>query len=293
MRRPQVAKCILALCLLWSGTWAQSDPIAKEWNRPTEPFRIIGNIYYVGSEGISSFLVTSPNGHILIDGGFEETAPQIIANIKTLGFDISQVKILLISHAHYDHAGGLAALKKASGARLMATDEEARLLRRGGRGDFQYNDELTYPAVKTDRLLQNGDYVRLGENSLQALVTPGHTKGATTFLMTLQKNGQEFPIVFASSISAPDYKLIGNERYPDIVSAFRRTFKTLERLDCSVFLTFHTGFFRMAEKRALLTDNGPNPFVDSSELKRYVNEMRGQFEKNLSSQGRTLEQNRH
>src|SRR3954451_18478402 len=134
---------------------AQADPTSRSWNQPVEPYRIVGNVYYVGASDVTSFLVTTPAGHILLDGGFVETAPRIEANIRKLGFKVEDVKILLSGHAHYDHAGGLAELKRATGAKFAASEPDAPLLARGGKGDFRFGDELTFPPVQADRILHD------------------------------------------------------------------------------------------------------------------------------------------
>src|SRR4030095_16436626 len=159
----------------------QADPTARSWNQPVKPYRIIGNVWYVGASGVTSFMITTSKGHILIDGGLAETAPQIKQNVAQLGFKLTDVKILLNSHAHYDHAGGLAELKELTGAKLMATEADAALLARGGKDDFQWGDKYLYKPVKADRLLRDGDPVELGGVTLTALLTPGHTRGSTTW----------------------------------------------------------------------------------------------------------------
>ena len=147
------------------------------------PFHLIGDIYYVGSSDVTSFLIVTPAGDILLDGGFVETAPRIEANIRALGFKLSDVKILLNSHAHYDHAGGLAELKRATGARFVAMQGDAALLARGGRGDFFFGDRDTFPPVEPDRVIHDGDTVMLGGVTLTAHLTAGHTRGCTTWTM--------------------------------------------------------------------------------------------------------------
>lgn len=277
----------LLLLVIWtcvSATQAQSDPTAREWNKPTDPFRIIGEVYYVGSEGISVFLITSDKGHILIDGGFEETAPQVIANIKKLGFDIGDVKLILNSHSHYDHAGGIAELKRRSGAKLLASGLEAKMLGQGGRNDPQFGDELPYESVAVDRIIRNGEKIRLGDKVITALATPGHTQGATSFAMTARENGETYSVVFASSISAPGYKLKNNTKYPGIAKDFRYSFQKLEKLPCDAFLTFHTDFFNMAAKRKAVGAGKPNPFIDRAGLRSYVVQLRTQFEKQMAEE---------
>ena len=160
------------------------------WNEPVKPFRIIGNIYYVGVSGVTSFLITTPQGHILLDGGFPETAPLIEKNIATLGFRIQDVKILLNSHAHYDHCGGLAELKRLSGAQMVASRADGEVLESGGRVSFEGWKNSGFPAVKVDRVIADGETVQLGDVSLTAVLTPGHTKGCTTWTMPVTESGK-------------------------------------------------------------------------------------------------------
>src|SRR5262249_56184153 len=150
-------------------------------NQPIEPYRIAGSLYYVGSSGISSYLVATPAGHVVIDAGYEATVPMIEANIRKLGFRVSDVRILLNTQAHYDHAGGFAALQKDTGARLMASGPDADAIERGGTRDFSFGDAHPFPPAKVDRRLKDGDTVTLGKLTLYAHVTPGHTKGCTTW----------------------------------------------------------------------------------------------------------------
>jgi metallo-beta-lactamase class B len=140
---------------------AQADEMSRAWNKPVVPFRIVGNLYYVGATEVSSFLITTPQGHILIDGGFVETAPQIERNIATLGFKLSDVRFLLISHAHYDHVGGIAELKQKTGAKIVATAPDVELLARGGHGDFYFGDQLTFPSIQVDRVIGDGEKIEL------------------------------------------------------------------------------------------------------------------------------------
>lgn len=159
---------------------AQADETSRSWNHPVKPYRVIGDIYYVGAAEVTSFLITTPEGHILLDSGFAETVPQIKQNIAQLGFRLQDVKILLNSHAHFDHAGGLAELKTLTGAKLMASEADAALLARGGKGDFHFGDRLAYAPLNTDRILHDGDRVELGGVTMTAHLTPGHTKGCAS-----------------------------------------------------------------------------------------------------------------
>ena len=250
---------------------AQSDPQSRSWNQPVAPFRIAGNIYYVGATEITSFLIATPNGHIVVDGGFVETAPQILANIRTLGFRPEDVKVLLNSHAHLDHAGGLAALKKATGASLQIMEGDDVQIENGGRGDFAFGDRLTFPPVKVDKVLHDGDVVALGGTKLVARRTAGHTKGCTTWTT----NAEGHPVVFVCSTTAPGYQLRGNAAYPNIVEDFRETFRTLATLPCDIFLAAHGSFFHLAQKMKT------KDFVDPQGYREFIERSRREFERQL------------
>lgn len=284
----QKVALILSLTLsLFLPTTAnpQADPTARSWNQPVKPYRIIGNIWYVGASGVTSFLITTSKGHVLLDSGLPETVPQIKQNIAQLGFKLNDVKILLNSHAHYDHAGGLAELKELTGAKLMATEADAALLARGGNDDFQWGDQYAYKPVKVDRVLRNGDHVELGEVRLTALLTPGHTKGSTTWTMKVDEEGKQYDVVFSTSVSTPGYTLVNNAKYPQIVDDYRRTFQILKSLPCDVFLGPHAEFFSMKEKMARMEQGTkPNPFIDPAGFREYVANGEREFQKTLEAQ---------
>src|SRR5919106_6209704 len=162
---------------------AQTDDASRAMNQPVKPYRVIGNIYYVGASDVSAFLITTPDGHILLDSGFLETVPQIKQNMAQLGFRLEDIKILLNSHAHYDHAGGLAELKRLTGAKLMTSEGDIPLLASGGKGDPNFGDRFSFEPVKPDRTLRDGDKVELGGVTMVARMTPGHTKGCTSWTM--------------------------------------------------------------------------------------------------------------
>lgn len=263
----------------------QADPTSRSWNQPVKPYRIIGNIWYVGASGVASFLITTSKGHILLDSGFSETVPQIKRNVAQLGFKLTDIKILISSHAHYDHVGGLAELKELTGAKLMATEPDAALLERGGKDDFQWGDKYAYKPVKPDRVLRDGDQVELGEAMLTALLTPGHTKGSTTWTMKVNEEGKQYDVVFSTSVSAPGYNLANNDKYPNIADDYRRTFQILKSLPCDIFLAPHTEFFSMKEKMARMEKGTkPNPFIDPAGYRDYVANGEKGFQKILESQ---------
>ena len=281
-----MTRAILLAFLIPTMAQGQADSASRQWNRPVAPFRIIDNIYYVGASGVTSFLITSSAGHIVTDGGLAETAPQILANIRKLGFKPGDVRVLLNSHAHYDHAGGLAALKKATGARLYASAGDAGLLRSGGAGDFRFRDTLRFPAVEADHIVQDGEVIRLGETALTTQLTPGHTRGCTSWTTTVKSAGKDAAVLFICSTSILDYRFVKNPSYPGIAEDFDRTFKRLRSLKCDVMLSPHADFFELQQKRALL-DRGPNPFVDPALCRRYIDQQERSFRNAVARQGRS------
>ena len=240
------------------------------WNVPVTPFRIAANLYYVGTADLASFLVVDPEGMILLDGGLEASAPLILANIRALGFDPARVKYLLNSQAHSDHAGGLAALKDATGAELLASPADAELLERGGSGDFQWGDTLTYPKVAVDGRLREGAQVRLGAVRMTAHFTPGHTRGCTSWTLPVRVDGRTRQALFICGASAPGYRLVGNPAYPWIMDDFRRSFATWRKLPCDLFLGAHASYFGMSAKRARMAPGRPNPFVDPKGCRAFL-----------------------
>lgn len=264
---------------------SQYTKATPEDNQPVKPFRIIGNIYYVGASEVSSFLITTPSGHILLDSGFAETVPLIVERIKQLGFKLEDVKILINSHGHYDHGGGLALLKRLTGARLMLSEGDAALVGNGGKGDFQWGDTLTYEPAKADRILQDKDRVELGGVTMTARLTPGHTKGCTTWLMKVTEDGRTYEVVFVGSTTAPDYTLVNNPKYPNIVADYEYTFRLLRSFPCDVFLGPHGSFFHLKEKAKRLARGAkPNPFVESKSYRDFLDRTEKDFLKLVSKQ---------
>jgi metallo-beta-lactamase class B len=268
-------KPILSALLLLAAAellYSQADPTSRSWNQPVEPYRIIGNIYYVGASDITSFLIATPAGHILLDSGFEETVPIIRGNMKKLGFRLEDVKILINSHAHYDHAGGLATLKELTGARLAASEKDAALLARGGKGDPQVGDQFPFRPVQADRILHDGDRVSLGGASLTAHLTPGHTPGCTTWTMKVEEGGASRDVVFVCSTSIlPGVRVTDNPRYPAMAEDFAKTFRALRSLPCDVFLAPHASFYDGLGKAEKLRGGAKeNPFVDPQGYRDYV-----------------------
>ena len=244
------------------------------WNEPQAPFRIAGDLYYVGAKNVSAYAVKTPDGIILIDTGFAQTLPQIEANLKTLGMDIADVKIILNSHAHADHASGIAALKAKTGAQLVASEADAALMAAGGRGDFTWGDDLAYPRVQADRIIGDRQTVELGGTTLTAQLTPGHTKGCTTWTM----RAGDADVVFLCGTSAPGYDLVDNAAYPAIAEDYARSFDRMASLPCDIALAGHIEMTGLAEKAE------KNAFIDPAGCRKTIADARTAFEKELARQ---------
>jgi metallo-beta-lactamase class B len=285
----------LAAFLLSPAAAQAADPYARArpmWNAPMKPFHAIGDIYYVGMGDTSAWLIFTLQGFILIDGGLPESAAAIEANIKTLGFDIKDVKILLNSHAHFDHAGGLAKLKRDSGARLIASAADKPILEKG---HITYGPsaapEDDYPPVKVDRVVKDGDTVFLGGVTLTAHLTPGHTPGCTSWTMPIVAGNQNHNVIFFCSITVGGQPLVNNRAYPKIAADYKASFAKLQAMEADVFLAPHGDQMNLAKKAQILADNeknkvlgAPNPFIDKAEFHRVVGQMEKQFNAELAKQ---------
>jgi metallo-beta-lactamase class B len=282
--RPLLLSAALLL-LLPALARAQADPTDRARNQPVEPYRIAGNLYYVGASDIASYLITTPEGNILLDGGYVETEPQIEANIRKLGFQVEKVKILLSSHAHYDHVGGLAELKKKTGAPLYAGAGDVDLLARGGKGDFALGDRGLFPPVHVDHPVHDGDHVSLGGTTLIAHATPGHTRGCTSWSMQVEEGGKRYDVVFVGSTSInPGVHLAGKPSYPGIAEDYAKTFRVLKSLPCDIFLAVHASFFNGLEKSARLKQGGVNPFIDPQGYRDYLAESEKSYGEQLAKE---------
>ena len=259
---------------------SQANDLSRNMNQPVAPFHIIGNIYYVGASDITSYLIVTPAGDILLDGGFVETAPQIEANIKTLGYKLGDVKFLLNSHAHLDHAGGITELRKLTGAKFVAMEGDVAALTAG----------TSFPATAPDRVIHDGDTVTLGGVTMTAHLTPGHTQGCTTWTMAMQDGGKTYNVVFVGSATVlPQYKLIDRPgapaTYPGIEADYERTFRVLKSLPCDVFLGAHGSFWSMSDKRQVMARNpAQNPFIDPWGFQAYIIRAEGVFQTELQKE---------
>ena len=258
-----------------------------DWTKPFPPFKIAGNLYYVGSTGLANYLITTTRGHILINSDLEANVPMIRDSVEKLGFRFSDVKVLLISHAHWDHDAGSAKIKELTGAKYMVMDGDVPVVESGGKADFHYGSDPSslYRATKVDRVLHDGDEVRMGDAVLVARRTPGHTKGCTTWTMKVQEGGRSYDVVIVGSPNVnPGYKLVNNPQYPQIASDYERMFSVLEALPCDIFLGAHGAYFGMEEKYAGSRDRGVAAFVDPGGYKRFVTSKEQAFRAELEKQ---------
>src|SRR5882724_9752407 len=259
----------------------------NDWTEPFPAFRIAGNLYYVGSKGLANYLITTPQGHILINSDLEENVPLIRASVEKLGFKFSDIKVLIISHGHWDHAAGSDAIKKLTGAKYMVMDADVSVVESGGKTDFQYGNDpaLLYRPAKVDRVLHDGDEVKLGGTVLVAHLTPGHTKGCTTWTMQVTERGKTYNVVILGSPNVnPGYKLVDNKAYPEIAEDYERMWRVLKSLPCDILLGAHGSYFGLDEKYPLMKGEGANPFVDPSGYKKYVAQKEQEFRTELAKQ---------
>jgi metallo-beta-lactamase class B len=264
---------------------ADRCPACARWNETRAPFRIYGNTWFVGTQGLTSLLITSPQGHVLIDGGLPDSAPLILANIRALGFDPSDIRLILNSHTHYDHAGGIAALERASGARVAASEPSAPVLERGlpGPDDPQYDIALAFPPVRDVERFQDGETLSVGPIRLTAHLTAGHTPGGTTWAWESCEGDRCLGLVYGDSqtpVSADNFRFTGSRTYPSAVADFERGFAILAKLRCDLLLTPHPGASGLWDRLAA----GPEGLIDPDGCRRYASRAREQLRRRLENE---------
>ena len=257
------------------------------WTTPFLPFRIAGNLYYVGSKDLAAYLIVTPKGLILINANLQSSPPLIEKSVRSLGFHFKDIKILLISHAHFDHCAGAAQILKLTGAKYEVMAPDVPVVESGGRDDFQYGADrsMHFPPAHVDRVLHDGDMVSLGGTTLTAHLTPGHTKGTTTWTLEEPFDGRRMHVVIVGSPNVnPGYKLVGNRAYPQIASDYEHGFRVLRSLPCDIFLGAHGEYFGLVEKYARWKAGDKNAFVDPAGYKAYVSDRERAFEAELHRQ---------
>lgn len=276
--------------------------VPASWTTPFPPFRIAGNLYYVGSQDLAAYLVVTPQGNILINSNLQSSPPQIRKAIESLGFKYSDTKILLISHAHYDHCAGSAEVKRETGAGYEVMEQDVPVVESGGRNDFHYASDksMWFPPTKVDRVLHDGDTVFLGGTKLTAHLTAGHTKGTTTWTLDEKEFGPSgvegaegtrtlHVVIVGSPNVNPGYKLVNNKKYPQIAADYRHEFEVLKRLPCDIFLGAHGGYFGLEEKYQRFKNGDKNAFVDPAGYKAYIADREQAFEAEFSRQSTTVQ----
>ena len=271
MRNQSFFSAILFILLLAipTQTHSQYESIIKEWNKPFKPFQVIGNIYYVGTSSLACYIIKTKSGLILLDTALQESSPIVRANIEALGFKLKDIKIMISSHAHFDHVAGHADMKAATGAKVYATKADAEIMESGGQKGF-HPIKPFYKPIKVDKILKDGEAVRLGEITMIAHLTPGHTEGNTAWSMVVEENGKKYNVVFTCSLSInPGVKMVNNPTWAGVADAYAKSFATLKTLPCDVFLGPHAPFFAMEEKVKRIGTQ-PNPFIDPQGLRNFV-----------------------
>lgn len=285
----KLAGMLCALALVVTAVQAQTvkdfmAAVMKKWTTPFEPFQLIGNIYYVGTDGIAVYIIKTSQGLILMDTAVPQVTGQIKDNIAKLGFKLTDIKYIVNSHAHFDHTGGFAEIKKDTGAELIAGVRDKPLLEGGYYPGDEHNADLSFPPVKVDRAVKEGDKVTLGDTTLTAHEMPGHSPGCTSWEMTVKDGDANRDVLFFCSGTVALNKLVGHPTYPGIVEDYRATFAKAKAMHPDVLLGPHPEVYNMQEKRAQMKDGAPNPFVKPGELATYVAGLEQDFDKQLAKQ---------
>jgi len=268
-------RTLALLALLPALTWAQAFP----------PHRIIGNLYYVGDSDLASYLIVTPKGNILINTGFDFSVPMIRASIKSLGFQFSDTKILLVTHAHNDHVAGMAAVKRLTGAQMLAIEQEVPLLESGGKTDYLFGRSSWFQPVKVDRVFKDGGKIELGGTELTAHLTPGHTPGSVTYSLDVVENSRTYHVLIANlGTINPGTILVKNPKYPRIADDYARTFRIQKELPCDVFLASHAAQYGLQRKYRQGATYNPDAFVDPDGYHREVERLEAIYLKQLEEE---------
>ena len=252
---------------------------ALKWEEAAEPLKIVGPLYFVGTKGLGVFLFTTSEGHILMNTGMPSSGPMIVESIRKLGFKPEDVRIMINGHAHIDHAGAFAYFKKQFGARLAVMKDDVAAMESGDKDDFKYANDFVYPPVKVDRVLRDGDTIKMGDVLLTAYHTPGHTRGATTWIANIVGGGKVYVVAFPDGAGFnPGYRLAKNPSYPGIADDYRRTHHMLEMLKPDIWLAQHNEYYDFEDKRQRAQTEGVNAWMDAEGYRRFVAEKKRAFE---------------
>ena len=282
---PRLISLLICGCVAFASPGlAQNDP---NWTRPFPPFRIVGNIYWVGSYDLATYLIATPQGHILINTGVGDTAKQIKASVEQLGFKLADTKVLTATHGHFDHVAGMADLKRMTAARLIVSEQDKELLESGGKLDFRFGDTpgARFDPVKVDGTFKDSDTITLGQTVLTAHHHPGHTKGATSFTLNVQEGGKTYRVVIANMGSInPGVTVSGMATYPGIGEDYARTFKAQKDMQIDVWLASHAGQFKLHEKYKPGDAFNPDRFVDPQGFRTSVEQLEKTYREQLAKE---------
>ena len=289
MRIPALRPVVCGVSLLFLAVCARTPAVA---DGPFPAHRVVGNVYYVGSEKLAIYLITTPKGHFLINSGFEETVPLIRASVQSLGFKMRDIKFLLASHAHSDHVAGHALAKELTGAQVYVMRGDEGVIASGGKGQYLYT-KSRWPACAVDHVLKDGEKITLGGTRLVARRTPGHTRGCTTWTCRVVDSGKKYDVVVVGSPNVnPGYQLVGNADYPEISQDFSTTFRVLKATPCDIFLGAHGAYYGLPAKYERLQRGGQqNPFLDPAGYRAYVEQKRAAFEATRAEQKKSKSSN--
>ena len=288
LTRLAVSRLVLAVALLGVVALPLQAQVDADWTRPFPPFQIVGNIYWVGSYDLSSYLITTPQGHILVNTGVGDTARQIKKSVEELGFKMADIKILTATHGHYDHVAGMAELKRMTGARLLISEADKPLLETGGKADFRFGSTpgAQFEPVKVDGTFNDGEHIALGGTTLTAHLNAGHTKGAMSFTLDVTDGGKTFRVVIANMGSInPGVVLSGKPSYPTIAQGYAHTFMAQKDMKVDVWLASHASQFQMHEKHKPGDPYAPGRFVDPEGFRASVLKLERTYLAQLAAEG--------
>lgn len=284
----KISRYIFLLALLLTCTLCASAqnlapiPFADSaWTKPYEPFRIAGNLYYVGTYDLGCYLIATPQGHILINSGLAQSVPLIKKNVEALGFKFNDIKILLTSQAHFDHVAGMAEIKKITGAKMFVHEKDAKVLGDGGDSDFIFGGKgSTFVPVKADRLLRDGDVIEIGDTKLITIHHPGHTQGSTSFLMDTKDDKRSWKVLIANMPTLqPQTNVLEKESYPGIGKDYEYTFESLKGLQFDLWVTAHASQFNLHRKRKVGDPYHPEAFDDRPGYDNLVSRLKYQYDR--------------
>lgn len=286
-QRPAMFLAFALSLLAAASASAQAPQVVEAF----PPFKIIGNIYYVGDTNEAIYLITTPEGHILLDTGYQETAPIVRAGVEKLGFQMRDIKIMISGHAHADHVAGHALVREMTGgARVLASQADAPVIASGGRqGSFRGPSANPWPPTKVDQIIRDGDKVTHGGVTLTAHLTPGHTQGNTSWTMVVQDGGRRLNVAFMPSLGVNNgVHLVNYPNYPNIVEDYTKSFRVAKGLPCEVFLGPHGNFYNLKEKYdRMQAGASPNPFIDPAGCRKWIEDREAAFQKQLEEERQT------